>query len=67
MARTRPLNQAELGLLGVFVTRTRVEEIRNAMKDGKDVTLVESEFKDPGDDYCKVLVDGVCMAYLPGY
>lgn len=66
MARTRPLNQNEVDLLHVFVTPNRVEEIRNAIKEGKSVTIEESSFNDP-TDYCKVFVEDICMAYLPGY
>lgn len=67
MAKTRALSVGEVDLLGVFIPPDRVEAIRVALKEGKSVLLEESEFKDPGEDYCKVIVEGTCMAYLPGY
>lgn len=44
-----------------------VEELEKRVENGEDVTVVESSFSDPGDDYTALHVGNECVGYWQGF
>ena len=69
MANIRPLPYEEF--LRVFMLKRYLqkplEEVKAAVDGGSRLEMEESGFKDPGPDYCAVLLDGQRIAVIPGY
>jgi len=47
--------------------RKPLEEVVAAVKAGGVLVMQESSFSDPGDDCCRVLLNGQEIAYISGY
>lgn len=41
--------------------------VKAALAEGKEVKFEHSSFSDPGPDWSKILIDGKCIDYTPGY
>lgn len=66
MPARKPLTVDLATNLHAFYERMPIEEIVKAIRDGKEVELVESIFTDP-NDYCAVNIEGRQVFYEEGY
>ena len=66
MPYTRPYTEADLAM-DIFSTDEQKIQLAAALEAGKELQLVTSSFKDPGPDYCAVLIEGVEIVRVKGY
>lgn len=57
MAKTRPFEASDMSYLFGISDEVK-KKITEALENGCRVERRESEFKDPGDDWAEILVDG---------
>lgn len=66
MKRT-PLQERELRLLKLFLSHTVIEQIKQALDEGRRVEKVQTELADAGDDYTAIEIDGKEVCRIDGY
>ena len=66
MTRT-PLQERELRLLKLFLSHTVIDQIKQALDDGRRVEKVQTELADAGDDYTAIEIEGQEVARIDGY
>jgi hypothetical protein len=62
-----PLQERELRLLKLFLSHAEIDQIKQAIDEGRRVEKVETEFLDPPPEYVAIEIDGKEVCRINGY
>jgi hypothetical protein len=62
-----PLQERELRLLKLFLSHAKIDQIKQALDEGKKVEKVETELLEPPPEYVAIEVDGQEVCRINGF